>query len=58
MSAYPRVKVADAPGYEDFEAELIFTTAGLDERGDVAVVGIPETFEIFVIPLKYVTLVD
>lgn len=58
MSTYPRVQVTDAPGYEDFEAELILRTPGWDERGDLCIVGDRETLEVFVIPLKCVTLVD
>lgn len=50
------VKVVGAPGYDDFEAEIIPGMAMIP-RADgvmVTVLGDPETKEIFVIPSEYV----
>jgi len=47
------VSVSGAPGYEDFEADLIMEVPSV--TGELmSVVGDPETKEIFVIPSRYV----
>jgi hypothetical protein len=46
------VKIVGAPGYADFEAELIMVVSGVDGEAK-AVVGDPETLEIFVIPSRH-----
>jgi len=48
------VKVAGAPGYADFEADLIMMVPSV--TGELmAALGDPETKEIFVIPARYVS---
>ena len=47
------VKVIGAPGYEDFEAELIMEVLGVDGTL-TSILGDPDTKEIFVIPSRYV----
>lgn len=37
MSDYPKVKVSGAPGYTDFEGELIMDVLSVDDRPLVAV---------------------
>jgi len=46
------VKVSGAPGYEDFEAEQIMIVRAVDDR-TMAILGDPETKEIFIIPTDY-----
>lgn len=48
------VHISGAPGYDDFDAEYIMSAGSVDSRGPLAVVGDPETKEIFVIPAQYV----
>lgn len=50
---YPRVSVIGAPGYEDFEAELIMRVTSVDGR-PMCIVGDPVSKEIFVIEEVYV----
>lgn len=47
------VNIVGAPGYEDFEAELILSTRRMDGV-PLCIVGDPETKEIFVIQSRYV----
>ena len=51
-TSYPRVRVENAPGFEDFEAGLIMLAPSADGRM-MAVVGDDEG-EIFAIPELYV----
>jgi lipocalin len=45
--------VENAPGYEDFEAEVIMVVKTPDDR-EMCIVGDPDTKEIFVIPSEHV----
>jgi len=47
------VKVTGAPGYEDFEADLIMEVPSVDGQM-ISFLGDPETKEIFVVPSKHV----
>lgn len=47
------VKVIDAPGYADFDADLIMEVPSV--TGELmSILGDPDTKEIFVIPSRYV----
>lgn len=54
---YPLIQVVDAPGYDDFEGELMFTTPAVDYRGELGIVGqwdLDGLADLHVIPMKHV----
>lgn len=55
FTGFTRVKVEDAPGYEDFEGTLLLVADGMDSRGDLAIVVCECSDEPYVIPVRYVT---
>lgn len=59
-SSYPLVRVVGAPGFEDFEGELILRLPGLDDRGSLGIVGVwgdDGNTDVQVVAMEYVFLV-
>ena len=56
MNGYPDVKVIGAPGFEDFDGELIMEVPG--PNGMMSVVGDVATGHIDIVPSTYVTVVS
>lgn len=56
VNGYPDVKVIGAPGFEDFDGELIMEVPG--PQGLMSIVGDRETKHVDVIPSIYVTVVS
>ena len=56
MVSYPAVEVIGAPGYEDFEAELVMEVPSV--TGELMSVVGGENKEIHVIPAHYVHIIE
>ena len=56
VSGYPKVEVIGAPGFEDFEAELIMDVPSV--TGELMSVVGCEDKEIHVVPAHYVYTID
>lgn len=54
FTGFARVKVEDAPGYEDFEGTLLLVADGMDSRGDLAIVVCECGDEPHVIPARHI----